>query len=132
MKVPTEKRLLQAAILLGCLVPLSAGGYGAWTGAAMLGGGGIDLDSHFRYLSGLLLAIGLGFLTAVPDIESRGPRLRLLTAIVFTGGLCRLLGLAFRGKPDLSMQLAFVMELAVTPLLCLWQASLARKFDIVR
>jgi hypothetical protein len=78
-----------------------------------------------RYLSGLLFAIGLTFWMSVPDIERHQARFRLLAAIVFAGGLARLAGL-LHGTPDLPMQLALVMELLVTPLLCLWQARVAR------
>ncbi len=45
-----------------------------------------DLDSHFRYLSGLLLAIGIGFASTVPRIEAQGGRFWLLTGIVMVGG----------------------------------------------
>ncbi len=123
-----EKRLLQCVVALACLVPLSAGLSGVFQGSAFLGGGTINLDSHFRYLSGLLLGIGIGFLSAVPDIERQAMRIRLLTLVVVTGGLGRLLGLLLSAIPDHSMLAALVMELLVTPLLCLWQHRLAQRF----
>ena len=83
-------------------------------------------DSHFRYLSGLLLAIGLGFLSAVPRIERRSGRFRLLAGIVFVGGLGRLLSLASGGTPDASTVFALVMELIVAPALALWQWRVAQ------
>ena len=52
-----------------------------------IGGGSVSLDSHYRYLSGLLLGIGLGFWTAIPNIEHEGHHFRLLAAIVVVGGL---------------------------------------------
>jgi hypothetical protein len=79
------------------------------------------LDSHFRYLSGLLLAIGLAFWGLIPNIAARGPMFRLLTALVVAGGLGRLAGWLLTGTPPLPMLLALIMELVVTPLLCLWQ-----------
>lgn len=126
----TERRLLQAAVLLGSLVPLGAGTFGILAGAAMTGEGasGVDLDSHVRYLSGLLLAIGMAFVASVPQIERHAARFRLLTAIVFIGGLARLYGVAVMGAPDAAMLFGLVMELLVTPALCLWQNRLARRY----
>jgi hypothetical protein len=85
-----------------------------------------DLDSHFRYLSGLLLAVGLGFLSTIPRIETHGGRFRLLTGIVVMGGIGRLLSLLAIGLPSSTMLAALAMELAVTPGLAVWQHRVAR------
>ncbi|RYJ04147.1 MAG: DUF4345 domain-containing protein [Acetobacteraceae bacterium] len=115
------------AVALGGMVPVSAGLAGVLLGPAMTGGlpGSADIDSHFRYLSGLLLGLGLGFWSTLPDPLRHGGRFRLLTTIVVLGGLGRLLGLALQGPPGAPMLAALGMELVVTPLLCLWQARLA-------
>ncbi|KAA2235396.1 DUF4345 domain-containing protein [Salinarimonas soli] len=124
-----ERRWLQGAVALGCLVPLSAGLAGVVLGPALTGDqAGVAGDSHYRYLSGLLLGIGIMFVSTIPGIERKGPRFRLLTGIVVIGGLGRALGYARMGAPDLAITLALGMELAVTPLLCLWQARIARAF----
>jgi len=122
-----EKKLLQATIALACLVPISAGLAGMLRGAGLLGGGSIDLDSHVRYLSGLLLGAGLGFLSTVPAIERHGARFGVLTFLVVLGGIGRLLGILEVGMPSLPMKLALVMELVVTPLLWLWQRRITRR-----
>jgi hypothetical protein len=83
------------------------------------------LDLHYRYLSGLLLGIGLAFWLMIPRIERHGPAVRLLTAIVFVGGLGRLLGGVLHGFPPGPMTWALAMELVVTPLICLWQWRVA-------
>ena len=131
MRGETEKRLLQATITALCLVPLLAGGAGMVEGPIFVRDVGTvappDLDSHFRYLSGLLFAIGLGFLTCVPRIEAKGARMRLLAAIVVIGGLGRALSLASTGWPGIEHRLALGMELLVTPLLVLWQGRIARR-----
>lgn len=85
-----------------------------------------DLDSHYRYLSGLLFAIGLGFATTIPRIAIHGARFRLLTAIVVCGGLGRLVSLLVMGPPSLAMTAALAMELVVTPALALWQYRVAQ------
>lgn len=131
-----ERRALQLAVATASIVPLLAGGAGMIGGADFIasgggvggggGGDGADLDSHMRYLSGLLFAIGLGFVTAIPRIETHRTRFRLLGALVVTGGLARLAGLALAdalpGTPHLA---ALVMELVVTPTLVLWQGRVA-------
>jgi hypothetical protein len=126
-----ERRLLQLAVALGCVVPLLAGGAGIVHGPGMLGGVGsdvpTDLDSHFRYLSGLLFATGLGFASCIPDIESKTARFRLLGLLVFIGGLGRLLGLAMSGVPGPGHVFGLAMELGAVPLLVLWQARVAAK-----
>ena len=126
MGVPARKAL-QVAVAVGGLVPVLAGGLGALGGPAALGlpAGGIDADSHFRYLSGLLFAIGLGFWSTIPGIERRGVRFGLLTALVVAGGFGRLWALIVHGVPSVPMCLALAMELIVTPVLWLRQRRLA-------
>ena len=132
MRFATERRLLQGAVMVACLVPLSAGLAGAIEGPAMLRwaavGASPDLDSHLRYLSGLLLGIGIGFLSCVPRIEARGAVFRLLGLIVVVGGLARALSLVEVGAPGLEHRLALAMELGATPLMVLWQARIARRW----
>jgi hypothetical protein len=84
-------------------------------------------DSHLRYLSGLILAIGLGFWSTVPRIELQGTRFRLLTCLVLIGGLVRLLGLVAVGTPTKGVIGALVMELVVTPSLALRRERLERR-----
>jgi len=124
------RRALQVVVALGCLVPIGAGGTGMLLGPGMMGAeavGSGDLDSHFRYLSGLLLGIGLGFVSTIPRIEAHGPRFRLLTGIVVAGGIGRLVGLLATGAPSAAMMAALAMELMVTPGLALWQWRVARR-----
>jgi hypothetical protein len=123
---------LQIAVAICGIVPVAAGLAGVILGPRMAGGlGGFDaplsLDSHFRYLSGLLLAIGVAFWSLIPNIATRGPAFRLLTALVVTGGIGRLVGLAIAGVPSRAMLFGMTMELVVTPLLYLWQTRVAAR-----
>lgn len=88
-----------------------------------------DLDSHFRYLSGLLFATGIGFATCIPGIELKTARFRLLAFLVFVGGLGRLHSLASVGMPGGGHMFGLAMELVAVPLLVLWQARVARQLD---
>ncbi|HET9638784.1 MAG TPA: DUF4345 domain-containing protein [Allosphingosinicella sp.] len=124
-----ERRLLQLTVALACIVPLAAGAAGILRGPEMLRGVGsdvpADLDSHFRYLSGLLFAIGLGFATCILGIERKTARFRLLAFLVFVGGLGRLCSLISIGMPGGGHVFGLAMELVAVPLLVLWQARVA-------
>jgi hypothetical protein len=123
----TERQALQRVVALGGVIPVAAGLYGVVFGINGLSGGVPDVsaDSHFRYLSGLLLGIGLLFWSCVPDIEGKTRLFRFLTGVVVLGGLARLAGLYLTGVPSLTMLAALGIELVATPLLCLWQARVA-------
>lgn len=88
----------------------------------------VSADSHFRYLSGLLLEVGLAFWRLIPGIAIRSAEFRLLTALVVLGGMGRLIALLTVGVPSSTMLFGLSMELVVTPLLCLWQARVAALF----
>lgn len=126
-----ERHLLQAVVALSCVVPLLAGSAGVIDGPRMLHGVGpaapADLDSHFRYLSGLLFAIGLAFASCIPRIEARTARFRLLAFLVVVGGLGRLAGLIQTGVPGAGHVFGLAMELGTVPILVLWQARIARQ-----
>lgn len=122
-----ERRLLQKVVAVAGIVPFSAGLFGALFGATLTGDGiGVSGDSHYRYLSGLLLGLGLVAWSGIPAIERKSGRFLVMTLVVATGGLARLGGLFITGVPSLVMILALGMELVVTPLICLWQVRIAR------
>ncbi len=130
VRLGRERRLLQCAVLIAGLVPVSAGLAAVLLGADLLHATAEDhpsLDSHLRYLSGLLLGIGLAFWSLVPRIERAGAVFRPLTFLVVAGGSARLLSLVIVGAPSRPMLGGLIMELIVTPLLCLWQARIARE-----
>jgi len=125
-----QLRMLQIAVAVLSLVPIGAGlagalyGIGIFEPASQLG---YDADSTGRYLSGLLFAIGLAFWATVPRIEAEGVRFRLLTLLVFAGGLARLGGLLLVGLPSAAMLAGLGMELLVAPALALWRERLERR-----
>src|SRR4051812_34971866 len=92
---PPAQSMLQAAVALAATLPIAAS---TWDVLHGLNGADAWAVNHERYLSGLLLAIGLGFWSTIPRIETKATRFRLLTSIVVIGGLCRLLGVAL-GDP---------------------------------
>ncbi|TDR94136.1 uncharacterized protein DUF4345 [Enterovirga rhinocerotis] len=130
-KLERRRRLLQQAIGAAALIPVAAGLYGVLFGPALTGERlGTSGDSHYRYLSGLHLAVGLLCWSTIPSIESTGPRFRLLTLMVFIGGLARFFGMTLAGLPSFYMLGALTMELVVMPILCFWQWRIARGYAV--
>lgn len=127
----TEKRALQVAVAVACLVPLSMGAASVVMGVMILNGApappAADLDSHFRYLSGIFLVVGCAFVSCIPSIETKTGRFRLLGAMIVAGGLARALSWASIGEPSLGHKIGLAIELGVVPLLLLWQTRLARR-----
>lgn len=128
MVASVERRALQVTVTIASLVPIGAGLAGVIWGAQVFDptAESADLDSHVRYLSGLLLAIGIAFVATVPRIEQHSSRFGLLAALVVAGGLARLLAAVWTGMPSAPMMAAIGMELIVTPALALWQRRASR------
>ena len=116
------KPALQVAVALGATLPIVASAYDVLHGLHSPDAWAVN---HERYLSGLLFAIGLAFWSTIPDIAAKTARFRLLTSIVVIGGLCRLLGVMLCDPASPAVLIALVMELGVTPALCLWQSRLS-------
>jgi len=130
MTPAAERRLLQAAVAIACLVPLAVGAASIALGPAAITRDieiPASLDSHFRYLSGIFLALGFAFASCIPAIEARGARFRLLGAMVVAGGLARLVSLGVVGWPGTGHRFGLAMELIVVPLLMLWQWRVERR-----
>ena len=105
------------------LVPVGAGLAGA------LGGLDGGADGHLRYLSGLLLGIGLTFWWTIPTIERRGAVIRALAIIVVIGGLARLVGAVTEPAFDTDEVFPLAMELCVTPVIALWRERVQRRVE---
>lgn len=122
MAATAHRNALRLCVCLVGAVPVVGG---AWGAIESLGGVSAWSVDHYRYLSGLLLAVGLGFWSTVPNIERRTQRFRQLTGLVAIGGLCRLLGVALGDPVTVPVVVTLVLELAVTPLLCAWQGQIS-------
>ena len=125
-----ERRLLQGTVTVAALIPILVGlagivaGLGAFDASA---GATLNGDSHVRYLSGLIFAIGIAFWSTVPAIEVSGSRFRLLTGLVVVGGLARLYAAVLAGLPGPAMRAGLALELLAAPLLALWRERLERR-----
>lgn len=131
MSPQAEKRALQTVIALVLVLPFTAAIAGVVGGPRFLGHPPVvptDLDSHFRYVSGIFLAMLLGYVSCLPGIERKTDRLRLLGALTVVGGLARLGSLLSVGVPSIGHQIGLGIELGIAPAILLWQARVARRF----
>ena len=129
MNAAGEKRALQAVVAVLALIPTLTGSAGILLGPDFLRldpPWPADLDSHFRFLSGVFLGVGIGFYSCIPRIEGKTGRFRLFAALTIAGGVARLWSLVMAGAPSAGHLTGLAMELLVVPLLVLWQARLAR------
>lgn len=128
-----ERRLLQTAVALGSLSPLGFGLTGVLFGPAMVLPEAVtvpaDLDSHWRFLSGIFICLGLVFASTVPAIERHTARFRIAGAAIVLGGLGRLVSLLLVGPPAWPHLLGLGAELLLVPLLLLWQTRIAQPFS---
>ncbi len=125
-----SRRALQVTVGILALIPVCTGLAGILIGPAFLHVAKpwpADLDSHFRFLSGVFLCVGLLFYSTIPAIEKRTALFRACCAITFTGGLARLLSFGLAGPPSTGHLLGLVMELVIVPLLAVWQSRIAAK-----
>ena len=78
-----ERRNLQRVVAVAALVPVLAGLFGVLFGHGITGdqNPSVSADSHFRFLSGLLLGIGLCFWATLPNIEEKTTFFRFLTLV---------------------------------------------------
>ena len=128
-KLQQERRRLQQVVALVAIIPVAVGLYGVLFGQALTGDRvSISAESHFRFLSGLLLGVGILFWSTVPNIELHTGRFRLLTLLIVIGGLARLTAFALTGLPSFFMMGGLFFELVVTPVLCLWQTRMANRY----
>jgi hypothetical protein len=124
---PPERRLLQVALAIVSLIPLSAGLAGIWKGPDFYNlAASISADSHMRYLSGLLFGIGFVVWWIIPRVEKPSEAFGAVTAIVFVGGLARLWSLIHVGEPNGVMSCAVFVELGLTPALFFWHRRVVR------
>jgi Domain of unknown function (DUF4345) len=122
-----ERKLLQFAFALAGLALVVFGLAGVLFGANFMDlSGNVVMDSYFRFLKGMLLAIGLIYWSSVPDIERHGERIAIVTFILVLGAVPRLIAVIGHGVPTIGILVGLTGELIVAPLLWLWQRQVAR------
>lgn len=131
-----SKRLLQVILVMLGLVLLVAGVWG------LIGGiadefyainlnrqlpGHLILDSNLRFFSGLSLGLGIILCWLIPSIEKQKSTFRLLSLMIFIGGLGRVISMIMIGLPSPLFVLFTLLEL-LFPLLIVWQNQLTKSY----
>lgn len=123
-----ERFFLQIATAFSALVLLGLGISGVMLGVQFLHGAGtITVDNYFRFLSGMVAAIGIVFLISVPHVERYRERFAILTFAIVVGGFAHLYSVSLHGIPSLGTLFGLFMELVYAPLLWLLQRRVARR-----
>ncbi|MEM6857186.1 MAG: DUF4345 domain-containing protein [Pseudomonadota bacterium] len=109
--------------LIIALVPLYFG-----TTQMLEGAGSVSpaLDSQYRYMSGLYIALGCGMLLVALQAE-RSPLLAIVVIMAaFMGGIGRLVSLGEVGMPNPRQHTGMFIELSM-PLLLVWLWVISRQ-----
>lgn len=123
------KRGLQIFLAVFSLAPLYFGVTGVLFGAAAhMPAEAVtpDLDSQFRYLSGLYIGFAALIWWFIPNVDRHVWLFRLMTLAVFLGGLSRLYSYLTVGAPGPELVAGIAIEIAL-PLIIIWQTAVARK-----
>jgi hypothetical protein len=121
------KRGLQVTLAILSMVPISIGilgivlGTGRWLPANMITP---DFDSHYRYIAGYYVSLGILGLWIIPRIERHTNLFGILCASVFMGGVGRIASILQVGFPSPMAILFTAFELCF-PLLLFWQAKVS-------
>jgi Domain of unknown function (DUF4345) len=122
------KKALQMTIAILSSVPLTIGVIGIvlgtrrWLPTNMITP---DFDSHYRYIAGYYVSLGLLGLWIIPKIERHTGLFRVICASVFMGGVGRVASIVQVGLPG-PMGIFFTVFELCFPLLILWQTKVSR------
>ena len=114
-----RRRLWQGVFLVLTLIPLVSAALALAVGIErFVDADEVDvaLDSTYRYMGGVYLALALLVFWAVPRIEARVDAVVFVAGAIFLGGIGRLLSIAAHGAPGAYTWYVLIIELGVLPL----------------
>ena len=120
---------LQIGLGILSLIPLLFSVMGVITGASYFmpdGGYPAALDNQLRYLSAIYLLVTLLLWWAIPNIEKHGTMLTFICAVIFFGGIARLISYTTIGPGQPEQFVGMILELS-SPIFLIWQRLVARK-----
>jgi Domain of unknown function (DUF4345) len=131
-----SKRALQIATGLLAIIPVATG---------LLGLLGVEdpayvavgvprivlLDTNLRFFSGVWLGLGLALFCLIPHIERQIVLSRAIWAMIFIGGIGRVLSIWRVGAPPIAFIVFTAIELIGAPLFIWWPSRLS-KYELGR
>jgi hypothetical protein len=84
------------------------------------------LDTNLRFYSGVWLGLGLALYWLIPRIETQSVLFRAIWAMIFVGGIGRLLSMMLLASPPLAFVAFTVLEIVGAPLFILWQFRVSK------
>jgi hypothetical protein len=122
-----ERKLLQITMAIVGLVAILFGVTGVFFGTSLSGVQlGVTMEGYVRFIKGVLIAAGLIYWSAIPQVEKRGERIGVVTFILVFGAIGRLLAVVGHGFPTVGLMVSLVGELIVVPAIWLWHRRFAR------
>lgn len=133
--IRADWKLFRAAVALVGLLLLGFGVFQVLTGTAGLPEATSEvnatLESNYRFFAALLVGVGAAFLTIAVKFEWANV-LWFVCAMVFIGGIARVISWALSGTPHVIMILLMVLELVIPPLLVVWHRWVAKTAELKR
>jgi hypothetical protein len=131
----TQVKAFKAVVIAITLIPLIAGGIGAFGGleglAALFGENrrvelAPGLRNHLRAICWMFLAIAPLLWWTLADLRARAQTFRIVVGFAVVAGFARITGMVVDGYPGPAAIIFTTMELAVLPLVLLWHTRLVR------
>lgn len=85
------------------------------------------LDSNMRFYAGVWFVLGVTVLSTVRALEKHFALYRILWAMIFVGGIGRLLSMFFVGLPPAPFIGFTALEIVGAPLFLYWHAQVAKE-----
>jgi hypothetical protein len=127
-----ERRLLQITLGIIGLVAITFGLTGVLFGTSLSGVRlGVTMEGYVRFIKGVLVAVGLIYWSAIPQIEKRSERISTVTFILVFGAAARLMAVISHGFPTVGLLMSLIGELVIVPLIWLWHRHLVRRSALV-
>ena len=84
------------------------------------------LDTNLRFYSGIWLGLGLALYWLIPTIERQTVLFRAIWAMIFIGGIGRLLSIMLLAWPPVAFVAFTALEIVGAPLFIWWQSRVAK------
>ena len=84
------------------------------------------LDTNLRFYSGVWLGLGLALYWLIPSIEKQTIPFRVIWAMIFIGGIGRLLSMMLLASPPFAFIAFTALEIVGAPLFILWQFRVSK------